>query len=73
MDEVRLACRAFCARSDDCGIEFDADSDCESVCRMSYAPSQDHLPACAATFVDLFFCYSNMQCSELAGRTNETI
>ena len=70
MDEVRLACQSFCARNADCGIEFE--SDCESVCLMSYAPYQAHSPACAATFVDAFSCYSNMQCSELVHRINET-
>jgi len=70
MDEVRLVCKTFCARNADCGIELE--SDCESVCLTSYAPYQAHSPACAATFVDAFSCYSNMQCSELVNRINET-
>ena len=69
MDEVRLTCEAFCESVVACNLEF---ADCESVCVMSYAPYQAQSPACAETFIDAFSCYSNMMCSELVNRVNET-
>jgi hypothetical protein len=70
MDEIRLACETFCDALAGCSLETEAD--CETVCVMGYAPYQAHSPACAETFVDAFSCYSNMTCSELVNRVNET-
>jgi hypothetical protein len=70
MDEIRLACETFCESLAACSLE--TETDCESVCVMSYAPYQAQSPACAGTFVDAFSCYSNMECSELVNRVNET-
>ena len=70
MDEVRLACETFCESLAACSL--DIASDCESICVMGYAPYQAHSSACAETFVDAFSCYSNMTCSELVNRVNET-
>ncbi|MBW2159836.1 MAG: hypothetical protein JRH14_07690 [Deltaproteobacteria bacterium] len=65
VNEVALACEAFCSAAEACpNVELGAD--CRDVCAESVTGAEVTSSACGSAFIDTIDCVSNMTCSDLA-------